>query len=115
MLASSNDIDNEPIFRAYESALKELESVVGSEPSNSAGISEKLLDILLVRDRVQKEFVSNVSPGSANLGLKLNELDRQFKINFRKINQKLKLTAYGSVQTLYNLLLFTTGLIFLPY
>lgn len=90
MLASSNDIDSEAILGAYESALKELESVVGSEPSNSAGISEKLLNVLLTRDKVQKDVVPNISGGSAGVGLKLHELDEELKVNFRVINRSLK-------------------------
>jgi hypothetical protein len=90
MLASSNDIDSEAILRAYERALKELESVVCSEPSNSAGISEKLLNVLLTRDKVQKDVVPNISGGSARVGLKLHDLDEELKVNFRVINKGLK-------------------------
>ena len=76
--------------KAYENKLKDLEIAIEQFSSKFGIISEKLLDVLLIRDKIKKDWLPDITRGSANLGLKINELDRELKINFRTINEKVK-------------------------
>lgn len=76
--------------KVYENKLKDLEIAIEQFSSEFGIISEKLLDVLLIRDKLKKDWLPDITRGSVNLGLRINELDRELKINFRTINEKIK-------------------------